>query len=152
MSRGLLITLVAAVLILAVGVAGLAAYIFLGPGLSAVGNSAPREPAPAVEGGDALQVFLTLQNFVTDLSDKDRLRYVDVTVVLGLKDEVALATVKKMDPQVRDTILSQLRAMVAADLAGASGKDRLAKTLETRLADQLKGHLKAVYITDLIVQ
>jgi flagellar basal body-associated protein FliL len=152
MSRGLLVTLVAAVLILAVGVAGLAAYIFLGPGIAEAANTAPRQAAPEIVDGAAVQSFLTLQSFVTDLSDKDRLRYVDVTVVLGLKDEAALAAVKKMEPQVRDTVLSQLRAMVAADLAGASGKDRLAKTLETRLADQLKGHLKAIYITDLIVQ
>ncbi len=153
MSKGLTITLVASVLVLALGVAGLAGYVFLKQPAAAT-TPAPAEKAQTETKETAVEAasFLKLKNFVTDLADKDRLRYADVTIALGLVDEVALEGSKKMESQIRDVILSQLRTKVAADLAGAAGKEKLAEDLMKSLAPVLKKQLTKVYITDLVIQ
>lgn len=152
MSRGLQIALVASIILLAAAVAGLGAYLFLAPASARGGEETP---APAVEAPKAAAVeanFFKTKNFVTDLADVDRLRYVDLTIALALKDAESLEVAKKMEPQIRDTVLTQVRRRVAAELAGAEGKARLADLLQTGLEELLKGRLSKVYITDLVVQ
>lgn len=147
MKKGLMIGLVGAVAVLFVGVAGLGYYVFMRPAAAA---TAPAETH--AEAADAELSFLKLKNFVTDLADKDRARYVDVTIAVGVKDEAAMESVKTKEPQIRDIILTQLRTRVAADLLGSVGKDRLAESLKEPLTKLLKENFKAVYITDLVVQ
>lgn len=153
MSRGLTIALVASILVLALGVAGLATYIFLRPAAvpetTVASKPAEQEEEDEKEGEI---VFLSLKNFVTDLSDKDRLRYADITVSLAISDAAALEEAKKKEPQIRDAVLGLLRSRLAADLLGAAGKDRLAEELTKALHPVLKKSLKKVYITDMIVQ
>lgn len=153
MSRGLTIALVVSIMVLALGVAGLAAYVFLRPAAlpQTTVASKPADHEEPDENESEL-AFLSLKNFVTDLSDKDRLRYVDVTVTLAISNPVALEEAKKKDPQIRDTVLGLLRSRVAADLLGAAGKDRLAEELAKALQPVLKKSLKKVYITDMVVQ
>lgn len=152
MSRGLTIALVASVLVLALGVAGLASYVFLRPAATSAADPTPAEPAPKATAKGEPLAFLKLKNFVTDLADRDRLRYVDVTVALGLETEAAVEEAKKVEPQIRDLILSNLRSKKAEDLAGAAGKDRLAEELTQELGEVLHDLLKRVYVTDLVVQ
>jgi flagellar basal body-associated protein FliL len=152
-SRGLTIALVASILVLALSVGGLAAYVFFRQ--PAVTMAATEGVMSEKKGGsdeaDA-GAFLKLKNFVTDLADKDRLRYVDVSISLGLKDEKAVEEAKKIEPAIRDHILGQLRKMTSAELAGAQGKEKLAETLQKGLSELMRGQLKAVYVTDLVVQ
>jgi len=149
MSRPLVIALVASILVLALGVAGIGAYVFLKP-------SGPAAAVAVSSGKEATKTapleFLKLKNFVTDLADKDRLRYVDVTIAIAVVDAKALEDTKKRESQIRAIILSQLRERTSADLAGARGKDRLADTLSQPLNDLLGEVFKGVYITDLVVQ
>lgn len=150
MNRGLLIGLVAAVLLLAVGVAGLGAYVFLGSGArsgeaDAAGTSGDQATMESV-------VFFETKNFVTDLADKERLRYVDVTISLAVKDEAALEETQNLEPQIRDIVLGQLRQRTATELAGTAGKEQLAEALQTALQALLKDRLVRVYITDLVIQ
>ena len=152
MSRGLTIALIGAILVLAVGVAGLAAYIFMRPVAAA--------PAPVEQKVEektdeqAVLSFYALKNFLTDLKvDADgRMRYVDVTVSLGLKDTVAMDEAKKLEPQIRDLILTQLRTKTASELLGNTGKTKLAESLKEPLITLLKTNLKSVLITDMVVQ
>ncbi|MDF2627619.1 MAG: fliL [Symbiobacteriaceae bacterium] len=153
MSRGLQIALIASVLLLALGVGGIGAYLFLfqpAPAAASTETHTEEEKTEAahVEEGH----YFTTKNFVTDLADKDRLRYVDLTIALGMKDEAALEAAKGIEPQIRDLVLHQLRQQKAADFAGAEGKTRLAETLQTGLGEVLKGYLTRVYVTDLVVQ
>ncbi len=149
MSRGLLIALVASILVLALGVAGLGAYVFLKPS----GSAAVAETSSSKDVAKTTPLeFLKLKNFVTDLADKDRLRYIDVTIALAVVDVKALEEAKKKEPQIRAMILSQLRERTSADLAGARGKDRLAEALNGPLAALLGDVFKGIYITDLVVQ
>ena len=147
MSKGLKIGLVGAIVVLFLGVAGLAYMVFIRPAPAAAATTEHKESA-----SEAAPEFLKLKNFVTDLADKDRARYVDVTVAVGMKDAAALTEGKKYETQIRDIILTQLRNRTAADLVGAQGKDKLAEGLKEALGKLLKENLKAVYITDLVVQ
>lgn len=148
MSRRLQTVLVVAIVFLAVGFCGIAAYLFLGSGAlqpKAAAKAPPKEVAV-----DAC--FLQLDHFVTNLADADRARYVDVTVALAMKDEKAVEAAAKLEPKIRDVILSQLRIRVASDFTGAAGKDDLAKALEKSLSGLLNGNLQKAYVTDLIIQ
>ncbi|HWI65940.1 MAG TPA: flagellar basal body-associated FliL family protein [Symbiobacteriaceae bacterium] len=149
MSKGLKIGLVGAIVVLFLGVAGLAYMVLMRPAPAAAATTT-EHTEPSSEA--AHLEFLKLKNFVTDLADKDRARYVDVTVAVGLKDAAGLTEAKALENQVRDAILTQLRTRTAADLLGAPGKDKLAEAIKESLGKLLKDHLKAVYITDLVVQ
>lgn len=150
MSRTRNRALVAAVLLLSLGVAGLAAYTFFGPG-RAEANSHELDQAEVPEPVAPELSFLTLEPFVTDLADRDRRRYLEVTVVLALKDEQSLEVARKMEPRIRDLILGQLRGSYAAELGGAQGKDQMVTQMRERLGEALKDRLEAVYITNLLV-
>lgn len=154
MNRGLITALVAAVVILAVGVAGLAAYvIFILPqsgGLVAAGGGG----GTAVVAGEPVleAAYYELDEFVTNLADKDRLRYIKFSVALGLRSGNSEQIARDAAPQVRDVVLSQVRELTAADLSGADGKERLAQAIKNGLDGLLPGHVTRVYVTDMVIQ
>jgi len=150
MNRGLVIGLVAAVIVLAAGQIGLGAWVFLGPGRTA--PTMQNQPAVDVSTDPADLVFFETDHFVTDLADKDRLRYVDVTVTLAMRNQKALEKAEQLEPQIRDTILGQLRLRTAPELAGSAGKSDLAEALQNALSGLLGDGLVKVYITDLVIQ
>jgi len=153
MNRGLITALVAAVVILAAGVAGLAAYvIFLMPqagGVAAAGDGS----AVVMAGEPVLEAaYYELDEFVTNLADKDRLRYIKFSVALGLRSSASEAIAKEAAPQVRDVVLSQVRELTSKDLGGADGKERLAQAIKEGLDGLLPGHVTRVYVTDMVIQ
>lgn len=151
MNKGLTITLVATTLLLTVAVAGIGAYVFLfQPTASA--EEKHTEEAPEVAKVAAETFYFKPSKFLTNLADKDRLRYVELSIALAMKDAAALETAKKIEPKIRDVVLDKLRQQVAADFAGAEGKAKLAETLQAGLNEILKGYLTKVYVTDLVVQ
>lgn len=148
MSRGLMIALVSAVLVLALGVAGIAVYVFVVmPGQGSVEKVIVQETQTSKAGAS-----VELKKFVTNLADTDRIRYIDLTVALGVKTAADKAEVEGMEPEVRHVILSQVRGMTSVDLSGASGKDKLAEAIKNGLADMLKDKLVKVYVTDMVIQ
>ncbi|MFO7274492.1 MAG: flagellar basal body-associated FliL family protein [Bacillota bacterium] len=152
MNRGLITALVAAVVILAAGVAGLAAYvIFLMP---QGGVTSARADGTAVIAGEPVleAAYYELDEFVTNLADKDRLRYIKFSVALGLRSSSSEEIVENANFQVRDVILTQVRELTAADLGGADGKERLAQAIKEGLDKLLPGHVTRVYVTDMVIQ
>lgn len=148
MNRGLLVALVAAVIVLAVGVAGLAVYVWrFPPGSTATGGATAAPGQAAVE-----KAYYEMDKFVTNLADTDRLRYIQFSVALGLVSESAKETAQEADPQVRDVVLSKVRVLTAKDLSGADGKERLAQAIKEGLDAILPGHVTRVYITDMVIQ
>ncbi len=154
MSRGLLIALISAVLVLALGVAGIAAYLFLGPkdAPAATGDShaeAPAETKKATKVGASLE----LKKFVTNLADSNT-RYIDVTVALGVADEAAKEELNEMTPQVRDVIVKTIRSMSSADLTGPQGMDKLSEAITTGLeaVEGVNELVLKVYVTDMVIQ
>jgi len=150
MNRGLVIALVAAVVVLAIGQVGLGAWVLLGPGRTGVTLQNETQKEAASEPANV--VFFETDNFVTDLADKDRLRYVDVTVTLAMRNQRALEKAQQLEPQIRDTILGQLRLRTSPELAGSAGKSDLAAALQNALTGLLGDGLVKVYITDLVIQ
>lgn len=152
MNRGLIIALVASVLVLALAVAGLGAYVFFLQPVAAPAAESGKEKTKGTQETTVELEYLKLKSFVTDLADKDRPRYIDTSIALAFADKVSADAAKKLEPQIRDLILSQIRTRTAVELAGADGKEKLARSLQTSLAPLLKESLKAVFITDLVVQ
>lgn len=151
MSRGLMIALVSAVLVLALGVAGIAVYVFVVlPGQNAGGE----KPAAMAETHSETRAgaSVRLNKFVTNLADKDRIRYIDLSVALGVRAESDVAAIEEMEPEIRDAILSQIRNMTSQDLAGSEGKNRMAEAIQKGLASLLKERLVKVYVTDMVIQ
>lgn len=152
MSRGLLVTLVTAVLVLALGVAGLATYVFVFMPKNAAPAAAKEAPAKTEQTSAVDPAFYTMKSFMTNLADKDRVRYIDVTISLGLKTADSKKFAESADPQIRHLILTQIRSMSAAELSGPEGKQKLAEAVKTCLNDLMKDHLSKVYITDMVIQ
>ncbi len=111
-----------------------------------------RGAGPGSDTPELETIYFQTKNFVTDLADRDRPRYVDVTVALAMEDEAAVELAKQAEPQIRDLILSQLRVRQAQELAGAAGKDALARSLQQQLDRLLPGKVRRVFITDLVIQ
>jgi len=150
MNRGLMVALVSAVIVLAVGVAGIAVYIFV---LMPQGGGPAQTAAAAPVGQPVTEAaYYEMDKFVTNLGDTDRLRYIDFTIALGLRNAESEAIVTEAEPQVRDMVLKQVRALKANDLSGADGKDRLAAGVKAGLDELLAGHVTNVYVTDMVVQ
>jgi len=127
MSKGLTITLVAATLVLTVAVAGIGAYVFLfQPTAAAEGTAHTEEPA---EDAHAEAFYLQPASFLTNLADKDRLRYIDVSIALALKDEAALESAKEIEPQLGDVVLDHWRQKRGAAFAGAGGQAQRGEAL-----------------------
>ncbi|MEW8976789.1 MAG: flagellar basal body-associated FliL family protein [Symbiobacterium sp.] len=152
MNRGLITALVAAVVILAVGVAGLAAYVFLfmpqtGGAVGAEETATVSTGRPATEAA-----YYELNEFVTNLADTDRIRYIQFSVALGLRSTESEAIVEENEPLVRDAVLTQVRGLTSKDLIGSDGKDRLAQTVQEALGHALPGHVTKVYVTDMFIQ
>lgn len=149
MSRKLLIALVALVGVLAIGVCFLAAYIFVIQPAKGGEQIPGRVPVRAEAAG-----FYTLDKFVTNLADTNRTRYIEVSVALGTTTANSGAELERLDPQMRDVILSQIRSMTSEDLSGAEGKDRLAAVIEEglRKIPAVNARLVKVYVTDMVIQ
>jgi len=151
MNRGLIAALVTAVVILAVGVAGLSVYVWrVGlAGAVPTGGSTTSDTlgTPSVEAA-----YYEMDKFVTNLADSDRLRYIQFSVALGLRSDSSEEIAKEAEPQVRDVVLSQVRELTSKDLGGANGKERLAQAIKEGLDAILPGHVTRVYITDMVIQ
>jgi len=153
MNRGLITALVAAVVILAVGVAGLAAYVLVIQPRTGGAVTAGSGGTAVVAGEPVLEAaYFELDEFVTNLADTDRLRYIKFSVALGLRSSGSEEIAREAAPQVRDVVLSQVRELTSKDLSGADGKERLAQAIKEGLDGLLPGHVTRVYVTDMVIQ
>jgi flagellar basal body-associated protein FliL len=146
MSRktAVLLLFLAVIACAAAGAGGAWLALRFGPGM-------PRErpPEPVAEGKGKIVV---LPRFVTDLSDRERRRFVDVTVAVAVADEPSASALQSRMTEVRDAVLGYLRSQGAAELLGSAGKERLASALVQVVAPLVPGGVRKVYITDLLVQ
>jgi len=75
----------------------------------------------------AVPVFVPLDPFVVNLADRDVDRFAQVGITLETEDAHAGDTIKAYLPAIRNNILLLLSRKTSQDLAGAEGKERLAK-------------------------
>lgn len=146
MNRKGMIALALAVILASAGAAGGAAFLVL---RAIEGNPAATK---LTEGERAKGKVVTLSRFLTDLADRDRRRYVDVTMSVLVEGETAALALQEDMPEVRDAVLGYLRSQGASELIGSVGKERLAAALEQVLGPLVPGGVRKVYITDMVVQ
>lgn len=148
MSRKGMIALALAVILVSAGAAGGAAFLVL----RAVEGKPAAAAAKPAEGEQTKGKVVSLTRFLTDLADRDRRRYVDVTVSVLVEGEEAALALEEDMPEVRDAVLGYLRSQGAAELIGSVGKERLSAALEQVLGPLVPGGVRKVYITDMVVQ
>lgn len=96
---------------------------------------------------------VTLKEFVTNLSDIERQRYIKVTFELVARDEKDAKRLEENVPLVRDLILSLLNSKRSSEVSGEAG----AATLKAEIMERINTHLggpfvQKVLITDFVVQ
>jgi flagellar protein FliL len=97
--------------------------------------------------------ILSLEPFIFNMSGNQS-KYAKVTLGIELKDTKVVEETKKMMPVIRDRILSIFGTKTPEGLMDVNQrntiKDEIQKTLGTLFQDEAE--LKAVYITDIIIQ
>ena len=122
---------VVALLLAIVGVAA----VFLLSGRGAVdedGEGQTSSSAPA-----AAPTFLPLENMVVNLADPGGERFIQVGIILELRDAKAAATVKEYMPSIRSGILMLLSQRNSDELLMREGKEKLATDIAREVAKPL---------------
>lgn len=145
MKRVLLIVGILSLLLVAVGAGAGGAYLVMNWEKIMAGP----EPVPPPEAKGQL---VPMPRFFTDLADRDRRRYVDITLTLLVKDEAVAKEVQEQMPVLRDAVLGYLRSQGAGELLGTAGKERLGEALVEVVSPVVDGGVRKVYVTDMLVQ
>lgn len=127
-----LVIALAAVLLLGGG--GGAAWWFMKPKSDHDDEAAA---AKAEEKRRAQRVFVTLENFVVNLADRDTERYAQIGVVLEMENKEAEAKLTAKMPAVRNQILLLFSSKLANQLTTREGKEALADEIALAAAQPL---------------
>ena len=146
-----LILIIVFVLIIAGGAGG---YFVFGKKVMAkyLGNKADAAQAAPVK-KEVVGPILQLDPFVFNLTGNQS-RYAKVTLGIEVKDVKAMEDAKKMIPVIRDRILSIFGTKAAEVLMDVDQRETIKKEVHASLKTIFPGEdgLKAVYITDIIIQ
>lgn len=135
-----------AILALAAGIAaGVAVAVVRRQG----GESAPVAGQAELKPGEGREV--SLGQFTTNLAERGAA--VQISFVLLVPGEKEAARVEAAKSELRDAVLGLLRDKKPSDLAGAGGKDRLAREIQAR-ANEVLGEpiVSRVLITEMLAQ
>lgn len=103
----------------------------------------PAGPGPMVK----------LENFVIQLKAVDAERYVRVAFDLEVTAEPDKDVIQARLSMIRDSIISYFSDRTLDELRGSDGMDNIKQTLKKRLDTIVPGgRIKAIYITDFIIQ
>lgn len=135
-------------ILVVLGLAGAAGYYLYARNAAAHGQDQPAQKQEKVEIGP----IISLDPFVINVSGNSS-RFVKISVAVELKSEKSVEQTKKMTPVMRDimlTVLGTKAPEVFMDVAGrAAMKKELFESINKLFTD---GGLKAVYITDIVMQ
>lgn len=93
--------------------------------------------AKAEEKKKALRVFVTLENFVVNLADRESERYAQIGVVLEVENKDVEAKLTAKMPAVRNQILLLISSKLANQLTTREGKETLAGEIAIAAAQPL---------------
>jgi flagellar protein FliL len=137
---------------LLVVIAAGAGYVFLGDKLLA--KIIPGGGAPTSEKKKQLMgPIIGLEPFVFNISGSST-KFAKVTLGIEVKDPKIQEEAKKMVPAIRDKVLSVLGAKTPEILVDVKQREVLKKEIQGSVTGLFKSgsDIKAVYITDLIIQ
>lgn len=143
----LLITLLAAILVVVLGVGGTVAYLV-------TKKSTPdKKAAEAKE--EVEPIFLPLDTFTVNLKGTQE-RFAQVAITLMITDAKVIDPIKARTPILRDRIIKVIAKKTAEDMLSTEGKDRLAaevlSSIKESLPESLRKGVKEVLFTNVIVQ
>ena len=150
------------IVLVALGLAGGAGYYLYGNALlaghaqaHAEKKAAPKEEPKEEAGNDThkeMGPIVSLDPFVMNIAGSPS-RYVKISIALEVKDAKGEEHIKKVTPAIRDAMLKVLGAKPPDAFTDVNGRDAIKKELYDGVDGLFaKGDLKAVYVTDIIVQ
>ena len=150
------------IVLVALGLAGGAGYYLYGNALLAghaqahVEKKAVTKEEPKEEAGNdthkEMGPIVSLDPFVMNIAGSPS-RYVKISIALEVKDAKGEEHIKKVTPAIRDAMLKVLGVKPPDAFTDVNGRDAIKKELYDGVDGLFaKGDLKAVYVTDIIVQ
>lgn len=119
-------------------------------------EATPEDPEAAAEAAAqaAIQdVFLKLDPFIVNLKGNGMKRYLKTTIAIEVGHNDVKKELEMLAPKLRDSILFVLTSKSYNDLFSNEGKIALKHELIAHINRILKtGTIKAIYITDFIIQ
>lgn len=134
--------------------AGAGAYFMFGKKyISNVLGRKPGVAAAATVKKEAVGPIVQLEPFVFNLTGNQS-KYAKISLGIEVKDVKAMEETKKMTPVIRDRILFIFGAKAPEVLMDVNQREALKKEVHASLRPIFKNEeeLKAVYITDIIIQ
>lgn len=145
--------LILMIILLLIACTGAGAYFMFGK--KYVSNFLSKKPgiAQAAVKKDAVGPILQLDPFVFNLTGNQS-KYAKISLGIEVRDVKALEDTKKMIPVIRDRILFIFGSKAPEVLMDVNQREALKKEVHANLKTIFKSEteLKAVYITDIIIQ
>jgi len=102
---------------------------------------------------DYLGPLVDLEDFVVNITDREKTRYLKVSITLEAADKKTKNEVDNRLPQVRDSIIFQISGKTYDQLRDLQGKKQLQAELIQSLNQLLdKGRVKRLFFTEFVVQ
>ncbi len=147
-----LLIIIAVVILLAAGGGGF--FFMEGKGEDG-GDSAPQgeEVKSGDQEGEAMESeVLSLSPFIVNLLDESGTRYLKVSIDVELGG-IGAEEAAKRTARIRDSIIILLSSKRYSDVGTVEGKYQLRDEMAARINKVMpKGHVKAVYFTDFVIQ
>jgi len=97
--------------------------------------------------------MVDIKQFIVNIISEEGTHYVKASLTLELNSDTAVEEVNKRMPQIRDAVLLLIGNKTIEELQDLQGKKQLKAELKNKINSFIKtGHVKAVYLTDFVVQ
>ena len=153
MSNKLIFLIVAVLLVITIGLAG--GFFMMWNKLSSLSTqaNAAATSEPEQSQASALGTLFKLDTFIVNLADKERNRYLRVTMELELPDSSITGRIEDRLPQIRDRILMILPSRRFADITSMDGKTALRDEIIAKLNDLFPEEtVSNIFFTEFVVQ
>lgn len=98
-------------------------------------------------------IYIFEQNFLVNLSDKDVLRYLKMTLGVEISDQRVVEEIKNKTVEIRDAIITLVSAQTSEDLSTTEGKEKLKLLIADSVNSFLtSGKVTKVYFVDFVMQ
>lgn len=150
--------LVLPILLLLLVAVGLITYFFLYQGAWAglTGGEQQAESKNASESQaerNSLGPTIKLDNFVVNINDGERTRYLKTGITLEAMDEKTKKEIENRKPQIRDTVIFLSSNKNFRELRDLQGKKQLQADIQHKINSILKkGKVRRIFFTEFVVQ
>jgi flagellar FliL protein len=139
---------IAVIIVLSVLLATGSSYFML----SRLGGFNQTQPTDNSNGqGEELGPTSEIGEFTVNLSNSRQ--FIRVNIVFEVSNEAVIEEINRRQPQIRDTIISILRARKAEDISSEGGTPKLRTDIMNKVNNQLiEGKVSNVFFTEFVIQ